>query len=176
MGNKTSHLLSATPPSVKMPQLLCIANASRRKNRGKKKRGELVWHILFTSNRHLHLSSSVHVDSPGRVWEARVSAVLLLMVLLLLVLLLLGLMLLGLVVVILILMLLLLLLIVRRRLLLLLLVLLMLLLLLLLLAVLVVATTRMLHHRIESLVHASDSSSCATRGRAMRGEVFALRI
>jgi membrane protein implicated in regulation of membrane protease activity len=171
MGNKTSHLLSATPPSVKMPQLLCIANASRRKNRGKKKRGELVWHILFTSNRHLHLSSSVHVDSPGRVWEARVSAVLLLMVLLLL-----GLMLLGLVVVILILMLLLLLLIVRRRLLLLLLVLLMLLLLLLLLAVLVVATTRMLHHRIESRVHASDSSSCATRGRAMRGEVFALRI
>ena len=47
--------------------------------------------------------------------------------------------------------------------------------LLLLLAVLIVATARVLHHRIESLVHASDSA-CATRGRAVRGEVFALWI
>jgi hypothetical protein len=112
-------------------------------------------------------SSSVHVDSPGGVWEARIAGVLWLVVLRLL---------LGLVVVIL-----LLLLIMRRRLLLLLLILLilrmlLLLLLLLLLTVLIVATTtRVLHHRIESLVHASDSS-CTTRGRAVRGEVFALGI
>jgi uncharacterized BrkB/YihY/UPF0761 family membrane protein len=116
-------------------------------------------------------SSSVHVDSPGGVWEARIAGVLWLVVLRLL---------LGLVVVIL-LLLLLLLLIMRRRLLLLLLILLilrmlLLLLLLLLLTVLIVATTtRVLHHRIESLVHASDSS-CTTRGRAVRGEVFALGI
>ena len=111
-------------------------------------------------------SSSVHVDSPGGVWEARIAGVLWLVVLRLL---------LGLVVVIL-----LLLLIMRRLLLLLILLILrmlLLLLLLLLLTVLIVATTttRVLHHRIESLVHASDSS-CTTRGRAMRGEVFALGI
>jgi len=87
------------------------------------------------------------------VWEARIAAVLLLVVL--------GLVL-GLVMVLLVLLLIVMMLLRQRR------------LLLLLLAVLVV-TSRMLHHRIESFVHASDSS-CAARGRAVRGEVFALRI
>jgi hypothetical protein len=130
-----------------------------------KKTGGLGLRVILTLDHQS--SSSVHVDSPGGVWEARIAGVLWLVVLRLL---------LGLVVVIL-----LLLLIMRRRLLLLLLILLilrmlLLLLLLLLLTVLIVATTtRVLHHRIESLVHASDSS-CTTRGRAVRGEVFALGI
>lgn len=47
------------------------------------------------------------------------------------------------------------------------------LLLLLLLTVLGVATG-VLHHRVESLVHAPDAS--AARGRAVGGEVFALRV
>ena len=141
----------------------CIANASRRVNKGGEKG---VWYSTYFLPQIIIGSSSIHVDSPGRVGEARVAAVLLLMVLLLL-----GLML-GLLVV----SLMLLLLIMRRRLLLLLLILLLILLrLLLLLAVLIVATARVLHHRIESLVHASDSA-CATRGRAVRGEVFALWI
>jgi hypothetical protein len=117
--------------------------------------------MLATSS-HQSSSSSVHIHSPGGVWEARIAAVLWLVVLRLM--LMLGLVLLVR---------LLLLLIMRRRL----LILRMLRMrLLLLLAVLVVAaTTRVLHHRIESLVHASDAS-CATRSRAVRGEVFALGI
>jgi len=125
--------------------------------------------MLVTSKCSNHQSSSlsVHVDSPGGVGEARIAAVLWLVVLRLM--LMLGLVLLVR----------LLLLIMWRRLLLLLILRMLRMLrmrLLLLLAVLVVAaTTRVLHHRIESLVHASDAS-CATRSRAVRGGVFALGI
>jgi hypothetical protein len=122
--------------------------------------------MLVTSKCSNHQSSclSVHVDSPGGVGEARIAAVLWLVVLRLM--LMLGLVLLVR----------LLLLIMRWRLLLLLILRMLRMRLLLLLAVLVVAaTTRVLHHRIESLVHASDAS-CAARGRAVRGEVFTLRI
>ena len=165
MGARTfKGYLSATPlQKKKVPNAMhcqCIAQSKQ----GERKKGD--WCSTYFLPQIIIGSSSIHVDSPGRVGEARVAAVLLLMVLLLL-----GLML-GLLVV----SLMLLLLIMRRRLLLLLLILLLILLrLLLLLAVLIVATARVLHHRIESLVHASDSA-CATRGRAVRGEVFALWI
>jgi hypothetical protein len=158
-------ICNAASKKKKVPNAMhcqCIAQSKQ----GGREKGD--WCSTYFLPQIIIGSSSIHVDSPGRVGEARVAAVLLLMVLLLL-----GLML-GLLVMVR-LLLLRLLLIMRRRLLLLLLILLMMLRLLLLLAVLVVATARVLHHRIESLVHASDSA-CATRGRAVRGEVFALWI
>jgi hypothetical protein len=143
MGNKTPSAICA--PASEVPNSN-IANALRNNTRGEEKR----WNLYLPQS---SISSSIHVHSPSGVGEARVAALLLLVVL--------RLLLLGLVMVILCLLLLVILR--RRRLLLLLLILLM----LLLLAVLAVATTTgVLHHRIESLVHASDSS-CATRRRAV---------